>query len=325
MAFPLASRPLYARESLITSNARLLPGLDGPLLPLLGPFEFARNAARASLSWSDTIIQLSASPPFREFLATSCRVMPEMDLHVVRHAFRPRTLPVFRSPKISCTSSGGLPQPRLKSHSSARPPERHSFVRRLPLPSCRLPSHHGGPFVSALHALSKRRCLSSRCGSVPPSCRTFRRHTTANPRPASHTREPPQSRRQRHIVCSVMSLINVDDFLNFQGTIAERLDLLRIACNPKREPLIPPSFASPPVALFRRVQRAPRASAVWLPRCWNNLLIETVSSSTALDVLVISWSLLVAPTCISSRPTKMLFRANRHFHGRLAATRSKPS
>jgi len=46
--------------------------------------------------------------------------------------------------------------------------------------------------------------------------------------------------------------------------------------------------------------------------------METVSSSTALDVLVISWSCWVAPACISSASDENVVGAGSDFHGRFA-------
>ena len=132
--------------------------------------------------------------------------------------------------------------------------------------------------------------------------------TTANPRPASPARAASIAAfKASRLVCSVMSLITLMISEISSDRSPSDLIFFAVACTEARMRCMPSSVSRTARLPCSAASRARRAASALASALLDTCFIETVSSSTALEVLVISWSCWVAPACISSAATRMLF------------------
>ena len=130
--------------------------------------------------------------------------------------------------------------------------------------------------------------------------------TTAKPRPASPARAASIAAfRASKFVCSVMSLIT----LMISEISSERspsdLIFLAVACTEARMRCMPSSVSRTARLPCSAASRARRAASALASALFDTCFIETVSSSTADEVFVISWSCCVAPAVMSSAASRI--------------------
>src|SRR6202050_2756395 len=132
--------------------------------------------------------------------------------------------------------------------------------------------------------------------------------TTAKPRPASPARAASMAALSASkFVCSVMSLIT----LIISEISSERspsdLIFFAVACTEARIRCIPSSVSRTARLPCSAASRARRAASALASALFETCFIETVNSSTADEVLVISWSCWVAPAVMSSAASRIWF------------------
>src|SRR5882757_9282470 len=151
--------------------------------------------------------------------------------------------------------------------------------------------------------------------------------TTANPRPASPARAASIAAfNASKLVCSVMSLITLMISEISRERSPSDLIFFAVACTEARMRCMPSSVSRTARLPCSAASSARRAASALASALLDTCFIETVSSSTALDVLVISWSCCVAPACISSAASKMLLEqtATRHLVDHRQQVRDAP-
>src|SRR6266404_1171033 len=120
--------------------------------------------------------------------------------------------------------------------------------------------------------------------------------TTANPRPASPARAASMAAfSASKLVCSVMSLITLMISEISRERSPRDLIFLAVACTDARMRCMPSSVSRTARLPCSAASSARRAASALASALFETCFIETVSSSTALDVFVISWSCCVAP------------------------------
>ena len=130
--------------------------------------------------------------------------------------------------------------------------------------------------------------------------------TTANPRPASPARAASMAALSASkLVCSVMSLITLMISEISRERSPSDLIFLAVCCTDERMRCMPSSVSRTARLPCSAASRARRAASALASALLDTCFMETVSCSTAEEVLVISWSCWVAPEVISSAATRI--------------------
>ena len=132
--------------------------------------------------------------------------------------------------------------------------------------------------------------------------------TTAKPRPASPARAASIAAfKASKFVCSVMSLITLMISEISRERSPSDLIFFAVACTEDRIRCIPSSVSRTARFPCSAASSALRAASADASALFDTCFIDTVSSSTADEVLVISWSCWTAPLAMSSEESNISF------------------